>query len=224
MKLAHPFLENPIIFEENKVNILVVEHQKVFSELVHELLEQTNDVEGRFILSCDLKQLNFHKEVEMVIDLFTLELNQKKTITKLYSQLKTSAIGSEYYLDTTCLLGEITQFLEKILQTTQYPLVYSDEIDIASIFKLADVKFETLYNSLVEKLLDYLVIVQEFCDISCFIFVNLKCYLLDEEIAQLYKFISYKKLNILLLENTMREKRFEEEKIYIIDGDLCEIY
>ncbi len=224
MKLAHPFLASPIVFEENKINVLVVENQRALSEIINELLEQANGADGRFILSSELKQLDFVKEAEIIIDLFTLDFNHRKIINKLYSQLKTTAIGNEYYLDSTCLLGEIAHYLEKILQTTQYPLVYSPEIDITSVFKIAEVKLETVYDTLVEKVLDYVTVMQEFCSISCFIFVNLKCYMSDEELEQLYQFASYNKLNILLLENTMREKRYEQEKIYIIDTDLCEIF
>lgn len=224
MKLTHPFLEKPIVFEENKVNVLVIENQRTFTELISELFEQMSGTEGRFILSHDLKRLDLKKEVEIIIDLFTLDFNQKKIIAKLYTQLKEMAIGCDYYLDSTHLLGEIIQYLEKIFQTTQYPLVYLQEMDITAIFKVAEVKLETSYINLIEKVLDYLAIVEEFCCISFFIFVNLKCYLSDEEVEQVYNYVSYKKLHILLLENTMREKRFEMEKIHIIDADLCEIF
>lgn len=223
MKLVHPFLEKPIVFEENNMNVLVIENQKVFSELVWELLEQINDKEGRFLLSSDLKLLELKKSMDLVIDLFSLDFNQKKIISKVYSQLKMVAVGSEYYMDSTCLIGEIVHYLEKILQDIHYPLEYDQEMDIGAIFKFADVKIGITYGTLIEKLIDYLALMQELCGISFFVFVNLKCYLSDEEVEQLYHFVAYKKFNILLLENTMREKRFEQEKIRIIDIDMCEI-
>lgn len=223
MKISHPFFENPFLLEENKVNVLVVENQVFFAKLINELLQQVNGNEGSFVLSCNYKQLDIHKRIDIVIDPFTLDFNKKKIITRLYSQLKSNAIGSEYYMDSKILLGEIVQFIEKISQTTEYPLVYSDNIDIASIFKLAEIKIETSYENLTEKLLDYCSLVQEFCSDSCIVFINLKCYLSDDELGQFYKSISYKKINIMLLENTVREKRFVQEKIRIIDKDFCEI-
>ncbi|MEA5094585.1 MAG: type II-A CRISPR-associated protein Csn2 [Sedimentibacter saalensis] len=223
MKMTHPYFENPLLFEENKINVLVIENQYFFVKFINELLNQLNGIEGRFILSSNYKQLEINKEVDLVIDPFTLDFNQRKIITKLYEQLKSNAIGSEYYLDSKILLGEIMQFIEKLSQTTQYPLVYTNDLDIISILKIAEIKLETSYDTLVEKIVDYCSVIQEFCCISCVIFVNLKCFLSNEELELFYKTISYKKINIMLLENTVREKRFEQEKIYIIDSDLCEI-
>lgn len=224
MKLIHPILSKPIIFEENKINVLVVENQKVFSELVIELLEQMKGLDGRFILSSNFKELELGKEADVLIDLFTLDFNQRKIITRIHNQLQTVAMGEEYYLESTSLLGKIAQYIEKITQTTQYPLAYLHEMDIATVFKLAEVKLETSYNSLAEKLLDYLIVMQEFCGISIFVFVNFKCYFSEEELDQVYQYIVYNKINVLLLENTMRENKNEREEFRIIDKDLCEIY
>ncbi|MCR6546740.1 type II-A CRISPR-associated protein Csn2 [Dehalobacterium formicoaceticum] len=223
MKLAHPLLERPIVFEENKINVLVIENQKAFSEIVWELMEQINDGEGQFVLSSDLTHLELQKYMDLVIDLFSLDFNQKRIINKVYSKLKMIAVESEYYVDSTGLISEIMRYLEKILQEIHYPLEYNQEMDIGAIFKFADVKIGTDYETIIEKTIDYLTLLQEFIGIKLFVFINLKCYLSDQDLEQLYQFVIYNKYDILLLENTMREKRFQQEKIRIIDGDLCEI-
>ena len=223
MKLVHPLLEKPILFEENMANILVVENQKVFAEMVWELFNQTNGGEGQFILSSELKQLELNKRMDLVIDLFSLDFNQKKILNKLFSQLKEIATGGEYYEDSMCLIGEITTYLERIMQSIQYPLGYNSEFDISTIFKLVDVKIDITYETLLEKIIDYITLIQEFLGINLFVFVNLKCFLSFEELEQLYLSIAYKKCNILLLENSINEKRLEQEIIRIIDSDLCEI-
>lgn len=40
---------------------------------------------------------------------------------------------------------------------------------------------------------------------------------------EVYKFCGYNKISVMLIENTQRE-RLENEKVVIIDDDLCEIY
>ena len=214
----------PIVFEETKINILVVENKKIFTELIMELTNQINGLDGDFVLSSNLKQLKMEETTDIVIDLFKFDLNQKKIISKLYNQLKTTAVEEEYYIGLTYLLGEINSYIEKITLTTKHPLTYSQDIDIASIFKLADVKLEISHEPFLEKLISYLNIMQEFCNISLFIFVNLKCYLSKEEVHLLYQHIFYNKLNVLLLENTMQDEKYEQEKYRIIDIDLCEIF
>lgn len=222
MKLIHPLISTPIVFEENKINILVIEDQKVFAGIIIELMNQINGFDGNFVLSSNLKELELEKTTDILIDLFSLDLNQKKIINKVYNQLKATSI--EEYIDLTYLLGEILKYIEKITLTTQHPLIYSQDIDVAGIFKLADLRIETSYVSIIEKLINYLSIMQEFNNTSLFILINLKSYFSTEEMQCLYQHILYNKLNVLLLENTVREGRSPQENYRIIDMDLCELF
>lgn len=223
MKLSHPYFEKPIIFEENKINVLIIENQNFFSKIIDELIQQINGYDGRFVLSSNSKQVEIGKSIDLLIDPFTLDFNQKKIINKLYSQLKDYAVDGDYYLDLKILQGEIFHYIESLSQTTPYPLVYVNDLDVTSIFKMVEIKLDSSYETLVEKLIDYCSIIQELCNISCLVILNLKSFLSDMELEQFYRFISYKKMNILLLENTVRENRFENEILHIIDSDLCEI-
>lgn len=56
-----------------------------------------------------------------------------------------------------------------------------------------------------------------------FIAVGLKSYLSKAELIEMYKSIALNKLRLLLIECSDKET-LEEEKKYIIDTDLCEIY
>lgn len=223
MKLSYPYFEKPIIFEENKINVLIIENQKFLSNIIEELIQQINGYDGKFVLSSNSKQIEINKSIDLLIDPFTLDFNQKKIINKLYSHLKDYTVDGNYYLDLKVLQSEIFHYIESLTQTTQYPLVYLSDIDVTSLFKMVEIKLDTSYETLVEKLMDYCSIIQEFCNVSCLIILNIKCYLSDVELEQFYKFISYKKIDILLLENTVRENKLENEILHIIDSDLCDI-
>ena len=45
MKLIHEDLSNEIIFEENKVNLLIVENKEKFVEFIQEIIKQ---IEGEY--------------------------------------------------------------------------------------------------------------------------------------------------------------------------------
>lgn len=219
-------LEKTIDFEENVVNVLVVENPKMFSTVISDFYKQIeNNEEGSFVLSEDSKILSMQKYLDIILEPFTVDLNQKKIINKLYSKLKEKSVESEMYKETTELQSNIFTYIEKISDTVEYPLVYdSSGIDFQDIFKMVDLKLESNHESLPEKLLDYMTAVYEFLGISYFITVNLKSFLTFEDLEELYKGIQYKKLNLFLLENKTQEKNSSVEKLYILDSDLCSIY
>lgn len=226
MKIAHSMLEKPIEFEENVVNVLVVENPKMFSVVVADFYKQIeNNEEGGFVLSEDSKVLSMQKYLDIILEPFTVDLNQKKIINKLYTKLKEKSVESEMYKETTELQSNIFAYIEKISETVEYPLVYdSSGIDFQDVFKMVDLKLEANHESLLEKLLDYMTVVYEFLGISHFVAVNLKSFLSFEDLEELYKGIQYKKLSLFLLENKTQENNSTVEKLYILDSDLCLIY
>jgi CRISPR-associated protein Csn2 len=224
VKLVHPDINYHIVFEENIVNVIVVENPKAFRGFIEELVKQCAGEDGSFILSECEEEIDISRYIELVIDCFNLDFNQKRILNKVYNYLKTLAMDEKNYLKTSEMQMTILQYLEELISSSEHPLVYAADIDIVSIFKSADLKIETNYDTLLEKLVDYINIVQEYCGISCIVFVNLKTYLTEEELTQLYTHASYKKIHIILFEGRLYNKIPEFEKTFILDEDLCEIY
>ncbi len=224
MMIMHSVFSTPIHFDENQINILVVEHPKALTDMLLTLLKQSEGDDGSFVLSENYTPLDFAKEAEIVISPFEIDINQRKILTKLHQKLTSLAIGEENFLKTKELMRCHSEYLGELLQQADYHLSFCDEFDVANLFKLADIRINTDSRNLIESLTDYLTIYAELCKTSCFIFVNLKSYLSDEELLDLYQFIQYKKLNILLIESIYRKQISPIEKIRVIDADMCEIY
>ena len=78
-----------------------------------------------------------------------------------------------------------------------------------------------------EKIIDTifsLIDVVEYLSIAkLLIFVNIKLYLGNDEIQEVYKYAMYKKVNILLIETGEEKEPLENEKILYIDSDYDEI-
>ena len=66
----------------------------------------------------------------------------------------------------------------------------------------------------------YIKISSELVAIKVFFFVNLRSYLTQDELNELYKMVDYYKVSLILLESIERNER-SREKRYIIDKDLC---
>ncbi len=118
MKLVYTELEQQIVFQENKVNVLVVEHKELFRRMINELNEQLEGVERGFTLSADNKILKIEKEVCLVLNPFGLDINSRKALTGLYNELSKLGLNEENYVKTCRLKGEITSLSNSNLNSS----------------------------------------------------------------------------------------------------------
>lgn len=221
MKLAHYFIE-PIEFTEGTINTLVIENENLFFELTKELFSQVAGEDGRFVLSTEKKQLNISKELDVEIDFFNIDASERKIVTKLYNKLKSIAM-EDYYTETSELYTALTNYMQKIVHAVDAPLTYNDEYDLNSLLKLAGISIELDNTSLISKLQDYCKIMSEYLGTKAFVFINLRSFLSESDFNELIKVVTYEKISILLMEGYIRNHSYENEKVRIIDKDLCQI-
>ncbi len=224
MKLVHSELEKQIIFSENKINVLTVEHKKLFIQLIEEFLRQINGDEGSFILSENNKELEISKFCEMIIEPFNLDFNNKKIVNTIYSQLKNLTIDEFHYLETLNIKRDILKYIDTIIFDYDIPLEVDNDFDITALFKALNIKVENENSSLLEKLINYISLLTDLTNIRLFILINIKQFFSYEELKSFYSFVNYTKVSVLLLETVFIEPKHESEQHYIIDADLCEIY
>ena len=84
-------------------------------------------------------------------------------------------------------------------------------------FKLAGIEFDNKYNNLIDKFIDILEIYSALYD-QTMIFINVLSYFSNEEIREILKYITYKKISVLFLENSYNRSVYFENK-YVIDDD-----
>lgn len=225
MKLVYPDYRFQIYFEESIVNVLVIENEKEFTHLIREIVQQINGYDGRFVLSEEDKILKVTNTIQCIIDPFNLEINSKKVLDRIYEKSKQDIMDTDLYLSQENMNLIINEFMNRVLEQSDYSLVYQDRFDVKNIFKLVDLKIMKETCNLLEEIIDYLKVNSKLLNYDVFIFVNLKSYLSHEELTLFYKTIAYEKYKILLVENGLKESnRIECEKCFIIDKDCCEIY
>ena len=155
MKLVHSEYDIKIELKENNVNLLVIENRKLMTELVYELYNQCNGLDGRFVLSNDMKELKIDKEASIVLEPFTINCNERKVISKLYQELEEIALEN-LYAESMELYSNILKYSNELCQMVPYNLKIRSDLTPTDINKLSNVKIEEDGGSLLEKLVNYL--------------------------------------------------------------------
>lgn len=219
MKLVNKFYNIEIELIENQVTIITVENPEAYSKCVGDIWNQVSGNEGDFILSeCD-KIKNISKEMDCIINPFSLDCNNKKIVTRLYQELKLQA-DNLMQEEVSMLNANIIEFLDKLLFSVPYNTTYELDIDMSNLLKLYNVGIETKAERLIDVIVEYFKVMLKLCNINIFVFIDLKHYLSKEHLEQLYQELFYLKIYLIIIEPIQTE-RLQNEKYWIIDNDLC---
>lgn len=220
MKLVYTELEQQLVFQENKVNVLVIERKELFRRMIQELDKQISVEEGGFVLSDNNKTMKIDKEICLILNPFALDINSRKALTGLYNELGKLGLNEENYLKTCSLKGQIAEYIYDLLNQVDYALKFQDDFNLQSMFKALEVEFEAGEGNFLEGLVYFLDVCSKFQKVKILTFVNLKTYLMSEELHEFYKEAFYRKIQLLLLENNIVDE-LAEEAVSIVDADLC---
>lgn len=221
MKLVEREYGIEVDIKENIVSIIVLEDVKLRLPLINELFSQTSGNEGNWLLFENDKSFDLEKKVELILEPLTLTLNNKKVKTKLYQDIKT--IAQDYCFSQGLEVhSKICNYLENMLDKLPYPVKYDEDWDVSEILKAYNVELVEEYDNIFEKLYNYIKLVNTVCGTDIFIMVNIKQYLTDEQITELYKMAAYGKIQLVLIEFSTNNKR-DCEELYILDNDDCVI-
>lgn len=217
MRLVNANYGIDICFSEQHPELLIFESECIMREAVNELWMQYSGKEGNYVLS-ENKILKIDKAMEMIINPFSIDFQNKKILSALYSKM--SAIGNEKVEEKSCINSDLIKLLDNISDAVNYMgITYQLDFAWTELFKMYGVKIETPEDFLT-RIIEYIKVLSETCQIFLFCFVNLKSYLSSDEIMELYKITSYNKINLLLIEHQETSK-IEQEHITIIDKDRC---
>lgn len=219
MKLVHAEYGIEIELKENQILVLVVESPEKLSELIQELYLSRQGGEGKFLLSEADKLLNMGKFLELVVNPFAIGVNEKRIVQKLYQEIE-SQVQEQLVLETAEIHSRLISYLEEIAGKVTYPVIFDLEQNVLGLMKTYNVRLETESITMLEKLVEYFRLLHQLCRVEVIVCVNLKSYLSEVELRQLYETVFYEKIALILLENVQREK-VDGERICIMDRDWC---
>jgi len=224
MKIINKNWQRKIEIEENTIYTLVFENKKYYRENIKELISQHKGNEGNYIYSNDNKEISFEKSSYIITDIFNIEINSKKILTKIYNSLLKQIIDDtvEYNELTT----HIRAYFEKLIFNSSFEVEQGEEIDINSLLKLGDFRIHVEDDDIIEKFIKFLKVLVQLCGINIIFIVGLHNVFTDEEIKEIYKEVCVNKISIINIEYQQFDNLSDEnyiEKVYIFDKDNCEI-
>jgi len=208
-----------IDIKENALNTFLIENEDFFSKLLFNFYTQWKGNEGKLLLFEQEKQLNIPKEVNLIWNPYSLEINDRALLKALYEQM--DAIVNEKMQRKQSLEMELISYMEELLLcASDAQITYDSEVAPKEIFKALNLRFFDEFDTLEDKLLTYIRLHLTYGKSKLFVFVNLKSYLSTVGLRNFIKMTQYYGANVLLLESRQREEEVEEQ-LYILDKDLC---
>ena len=224
MKIINKNWQRKIEIEDNIIYTVVFENKKYYRENIIELINQHKGNEGSYIISNDNKEISFDKNSYIITDIFNIDINNKKVLSKIYSSLLKEIV--EDISSYNELSTNIRVYFEKLIFNSSLEIEQGEEIDMSSLLKLGDFKIHFENDDILEKFVKFLKVLTELCGYKIIFVVGLHTVFTQEEIIEIYKEVCLNKINIINIEyqqfNNLSNENYKEI-VYIFDGDNCEI-
>lgn len=182
---------------------------------------QTEGQEGCFILSYNNKEIKFSRNVNIINDYVSINLNDKKITNKIYESLKIKAM--EDYDNFFRISELITEYVEELIYDEEFALEQCNSVNPVDIFKGVSLQFEDVGKDPVDAFLDYIKILENYLGVKLLMFINIKEYFNDEEMVYIYNQLLFNKTRFIILQSNETKTVDERERIYIVDEDFCEL-
>ena len=224
MKIINKNWQRKIEIEENTIYTLVFENKRYYRENIIELINQHKGNEGSFIISKNSKEIEFDKDSYIITDIFSIDINSKKVLTKVYSSLLKLVVEDVSRYNE--LSTNIKVYFEKLIFDSSLEIEQGEEIDMTSLLKLGDFKIHVDNDDILDKFIKFLKVLTELCSCKIIFVVGLHNVFTIDEIKEVYKEVCVNKINIINIEYEQFENISNEnykEIVYIFDKDNCEI-
>lgn len=220
MKLMHVDFAEPIKIQLDKITEWIIESPELFSKYLYELTMQLEGAEGEFVLSTNEKELAISKTVTIIFDPITININDKKILSKIYNELQKIAINEEMYIHTKEITNVLQQYFLELEHNYDFTLNIENEMDLQGLFKLLGIHIESETLSYFERFLQFIKVQNIVLSKKLIILVNCRCFFTENQLEELFLFAKHNEIPILLIEATQRD--FTNKTIkYIIDSDKC---
>lgn len=222
MILSNYCFSDPIVFQEGKVNTLVIENPVAYRNFVSDMIDEIDGLLNTFVLSEDGRILEFSKNVCLITDLFRMDSDTKSINNKIL-QIITEEVPMTPF-DTGKLITELNMFASELSSKMVFDVSFNEVCDLSGILKLFGFSLDMEGLSLPEKTAEYISFSANSFKKKLFVILNLKSIFSEEEQTDFFKIMTYKKIPVLLVETKLYEFCAENEVVRIIDSDLCELH
>ncbi len=221
MILRIEYIENELEIIQDRVLALEIENKKYFYRTVFGLysLSRGETVEEFQFYESSMKEIN-NPNILVINDFFNIDLDSKKISTELQKSV-ISEIDEKMMQELVRDYKKIYNSFNKILHTIDLPLTMLQDFNLEMFIKTLKISVKRK-DELLDNLL-LLIDIEKILNIhQAIFFINLKQYLSNSELVELYKYSIYSSVPIILVDSQSYGVTLEYEKKIIIDDNLDE--
>lgn len=226
MKIQFSGLETPILVDSSAVTVLEIENRQLFTKVCQSLaFEQGTDGGEPYTLwDAEGKEIRVREVFLAVPNPLYLPWDARAVTSKLFDIVSNSILNNDTARNTFDNLGaQIHSFANAA--ELQMNANYSFTVDWSLPRLLRSFGFSADIESC-ETLLDQLILFMDFVtDMALkrsLLFMNLKLFLSDDEVNQLFEHIFFQQIPVLDIENIHIEQKFKHERKIWVDQDFIE--
>ena len=223
MKLKINGFENEIQFDDEHINVLTINNSKCFSHIIGILNDKINGIESNEIFLLDEKnqEIKMDKKVYIILDIFNIDYNSRKVLNKIYDIIAENIEKNQDY-EVEKMVMQLRNYIIQEINELPFEFVMKSELEIPEILKLYNLKIDDVnYARILEKVEILIDIISTLKVADILIIPNLKLFLSDEELVELYKYSLYNNVKLLLIERN-KNKQLKYERNIIIDENFCD--
>ena len=226
MKFKIFSFQNDIEIIEGKCSTLVIQNHKLYNNIVYSFNCYVNGEKGtediKLIAGDDIYDMS--KSSVLVTDIITFNFNDRSIVNKLYAYIeKQFKLDDDSRNEINSTINRLKVNIENQLYEMPFEFSIKNDIDVKDCLKLLGVKYEYSYIATIkEKIYAIIDMVNVMNLTEIIIFVSIKKYLEREEWQELIKYILYKRVKVLFVEQGVDIDCVKGEVIYFIDNDYYE--
>lgn len=225
MKMLLNGIKTVFDFDKFPIYTVVVENKKFYFDVVNELISSLNADSDADVLYTDEKTLVLSKNAILISNVFNLDFGSTKLTNALYDSLYKKVQTSELQGEYLELVKVLTSFYGKIQDESDFAVEWKNDVSLLALLKVATYSFNVYgERGSLEQILDYLHICRDALGIKLFIFMNAKMLFDETNLKLFYEQCAKEDIKILNLDVVATTSVCAEEKIVIVDKELCEIF
>lgn len=223
MKLVYPEWEKQIVWENGRYPVVALENRACHFRIVQELSEAAAGGDTRFVLSEGEHLLDMGRKAAFVPSPWSMDFSGRAVMTAFYSRIKKETQRPEIWAAAQETSAAVSRMAELLEESFPFPLAYDAEPDLSALMKAIHLQPEKEEGALAERMLAWMELCTELLGTACFFFCGFRGFMPEEELRGLYHTAFLKEYHFVLIENTC-PAILQEEDVFTIDEDLCQIF
>lgn len=223
MRLINPELFLDLTDIEQNLFILVLESPSILFNTIRELRSQIDGYDGDFVLSCNDAPIEINKNVQLIIDPFSINMNEGKILKKIQELMNLEAVNEVHYEETNKIILELEEYANSLSFGFDGNVVSKDVVSVGNLIKMLGFEIDYNFETFEGMLLEYLITVNHYLNVNLFCFVNLFSYLEKNQIDKLVHSLNNNHINCIFIESNNPQVKIDHCRKIIIDSDFCQI-